>query len=130
MPVEVIHMSVEISGSNGSILNDVKISLGLEEHYDAFDDQIILLINSAFTTLLQLGVGPAGGFSITGPNETWSDFLGDRLGEMRAVHDWIYVYVRKLFDPPENSSLMNAMNDLLDELTWRLNVQAESGITE
>lgn len=40
-----------------SILLTIKKMLGLTEEYTAFDPDIIVLINSAFMTLEQLGVG-------------------------------------------------------------------------
>ena len=48
-----------------SILTSIKKLLGIEESYEIFDPDIILYINSAFSTLTQLGVGPEKGFSIT-----------------------------------------------------------------
>ena len=50
---------------NGSILDSIKKNLGIVPEYTAFDDQIILDINAAFSTLHQLGFGPDEGFEIT-----------------------------------------------------------------
>lgn len=123
-------MPVEVRTLDSSILTDIKKMLGLEEEYDAFDREITIYINSAFTMLNQLGVGPPEGFSITDAGDTWEDFLGERSGEMNAVRDYVYSHVRRMFDPPSNSFVMTALKDMNEELAWRLNVQAESGITE
>ena len=60
-----------------SILNDVKHVLGIGEDIHDFDQDLIMLINSQFATLHQLGVGPGVGFQITGATEQWSDFVDD-----------------------------------------------------
>ena len=46
---------------NDSILNDIKKLLGIMESYEHFDADIIIHINTAFSTLTQLGVGPSEG---------------------------------------------------------------------
>ena len=46
-----------------SILTSIKKLLGIPEDYTAFDDQIIIHINSVFMILNQLGVGPKDGFT-------------------------------------------------------------------
>ena len=60
-----------------SILYSIKQLLGIATEYRAFDEEIIMHVNSALMVLTQLGVGPKDGFEITGSNETWHDFLGD-----------------------------------------------------
>ena len=47
-----------------SILKSTKKILGIAEDYTVFDLDIITHINSAFSTLTQLGVGPVEGFII------------------------------------------------------------------
>lgn len=42
-----------------SILTSIKKLLGIAEEYTQFDNDIIMHINSVFTTLTQLGVGPS-----------------------------------------------------------------------
>ncbi len=44
-----------------SILKSVKKNLGLEPDYDVFNGEIVMHINTAFSTLNQLGLGPSGG---------------------------------------------------------------------
>ena len=47
-----------------SILTSIKKLLGIAEEYKQFDADIIMHINSVFSILTQLGVGPSNGFSI------------------------------------------------------------------
>lgn len=110
-----------------SILNSTKKNLGIPEDYDVFDETIILHINSVFSTLNQLGVGPDEGFSIEDDSATWITFLeGD--SRLNNVKTYVYLRVRMLFDPPNTGYLVEAMQKQITELEWRLNVQREEVI--
>lgn len=108
-----------------SILTSIKKLLGIAEDYEAFDTDIMIHINSVFMILTQLGVGPANGFRITGPYETWEEFVSDGI-VADAVKTYVYLKVRLLFDPPTSSAVMDAINRSISEYEWRLNVAAES----
>lgn len=108
-----------------SILITIKKMLGLDANYDPFDLDIIVHINSVFLSLNQIGVGPKTVYSINGVEETWKDFLGDQILEFQAVKTYIYLKVRLLFDPPSSGVLHEAMERLIKETEWRLNVQYE-----
>ena len=107
-----------------SILESTKKILGIEAEYTPFDVDIITHINSVFSTLNQLGIGPANGFMIEDAAPTWDDFLGDDP-RFNAVKSYVYLRVRLLFDPPTTSYLMTALNEQVKELEWRLNVQVD-----
>lgn len=107
-----------------SILNTIKKMLGLEADYTPFDTDILIHINSALMVLRQLGVGPSSGFAITGPDEVWSDFIGDTI-DLEAVKTYVYLRVRSVFDPPQSGIAMDAIQKQLDEYTWRLNVAVD-----
>lgn len=110
-----------------SILTSTKKLLGIEADYTHFDTDIIIHINTTLMTLTQIGVGPAGGFAISGAYEKWSDFLPEAdLIKLQAVKTYLYLKVKLVFDPPLSSSVMEAMNRKADELEWRLNVAAET----
>lgn len=79
--------------------------LGLPEEYDAFDLDIITHINSAFTVLTQLGVGPADGFMIDDKTAIWSDFMPD-MRFYQLVKSYVVLKVRLLFDPPISSAVL------------------------
>lgn len=109
-----------------SILNSTKKILGIDASYTAFDLDIITHINTVFSTLAQLGVGPAEGFMIEDDSAVWGDFLGsDRL--LNAVKTYMYLRVRLLFDPPTTSYHIQAIQEQVRELEWRLNVHREAG---
>lgn len=107
-----------------SILSTTKKILGLDDNYNVFDLDVMIHINSVLADLNQLGIGPAEGFEITGPEETWDSYLGGDPN-LNAVKSYVYLRVRLLFDPPGTSYLITAMNDQVQKAEWRLNVQRE-----
>lgn len=107
-----------------SILLTIKKMLGLGDDYDAFDQDVIVYINSALMVANQLGVGPDSGFRITGSSETWGDYLGERTN-LESIKELIAKYVQLSFDPPSNSFVTSSMENRIKELEWRLNVQVE-----
>lgn len=109
-----------------SILNTVKELLGPSACYSAFDADLITHINSAINVLYQLGVGD-GSFSISGDDETWADYLGAQCPTLNLVKSYIVAKVRKAFDPPASSSVMTALNEMISELEWRINVEVDPG---
>ena len=113
-----------------SILTSVKKLLGIDENYEHFDQDIIMHINSVLAILVQLGIGPAGGFSITGKNETWANFLGDSAANLEGVKTYVYMKVRLIFDPPVTAAAIDSMNRLVNEFEWRLNVTADTPTSE
>ena len=108
-----------------SILQSIKKLLGLDENYDAFDDDVMMHINSVLMILTQLGVGPKNGFSITGEEETWEDYLGKDISKLSAVKTYVYLKVKTMFDPTSSSVVNEAAKEMLKELEWRLNSEIE-----
>lgn len=108
-----------------SILNDTKKVLGLEPEYKAFDIDVLMHINSVFSTLDQLGVGPVGGFAISDDTTEWTAFIGNDP-RLNSVKTYMFLKVRLLFDPPSTSYLITAAKEQAQELEWRLNVFRES----
>lgn len=107
-----------------SILTSTKKVLGIAEEYTAFDLDVITHINTAFSILTQLGVGPVEGFMIEDSSATWQNFLADDM-QYNSVKTYVYLKVRQLFDPPTTSYLISAFNEQIRELEWRLNVHRE-----
>lgn len=107
-----------------SILDSTKKVLGIEASYTAFDTDIVMHINSVFSTLHQLGIGPIEGFEIEDQTTQWSDFLGTET-RLNSVKTYVYLRVRLLFDPPTTSFAIAAMQKQAEEYEWRLNVLRE-----
>jgi len=105
-----------------SILESIKKLLGNNSD-DYFDPDLIIYINSVFSTLHQLGVGPDTPFSIAGPDETWDDFQAENLDA--SVKTYVMMRVKLMFDPPNNSFLIDNYKKQIEELEYRMNVRAE-----
>lgn len=114
-----------ISNSD-SILNSIKKLIGLDPDYTEFDTDLIIHINSVFLDLEQLGAGSQEGFFIDGSTETWEDFLPDDPLVLNSIKSYMYLKVKKLFDPPTSSSAMDSLNSLIDRFEWRINVAIEN----
>lgn len=110
---------------NESILTSIKAQLGIREEYTAFDQQIIMHINSVLMVLNQLGVGPTAGFTISDKTAVWRDFLPSDKN-LEATKSYIGMKVRILFDPPTTSIVAESMNRMINEFEWRLNVETEN----
>lgn len=103
---------------SSSIMNDVKHALGLMPEDDSFDVVIINGINTHIANLTQLGVGPSTGFEITGPQETWDQFIETPL--LNGVKSYLYLRVRLLFDPPGTGFTQDSFDRQISELEFRI----------
>lgn len=120
-------MEVNIS-NNDSILTSIKKLMGLTEEYDAFDQDILILINSVLFELEQIGVKAKDGFSLTDKTSVWSDYSDDaRL--LNALKPYIYMKTKLTFDPPASSGALDSMNRIIDRFEWRINLYADTGGT-
>ena len=88
-----------------SVLTSVKKLLGIDEGYTHFDADIVMHINSVFSILTQMGVGPANGFSITGKDDGWSDFISGGavlpLVKSYAVRPAPQLCGRRVYEPAD-----------------------------
>lgn len=108
-----------------SILTSTKKVLGISADYTAFDLDIITHINAAFSTLTQLGVGPADGFMVEDVDAEWYDYTEDDI-QLNTIKAYVFLKVRQLFDPPTTSYLIASMEKQIQEFEWRLNVNRET----
>lgn len=105
----------------GSILISTKKVINLAADYTAFDLDVITFINSAFSTLVDLGYP---GFMIEDDTATWDQMLlTPEVTNM--IKTYVFLRVRMLFDPPQLSFVIEAMNKQIQEHEWRLNVVRE-----
>lgn len=108
-----------------SILTTTKKILGIAEDNTDFDLDVITHINTAFSTLTQLGIGPTTGFMIEDESSDWFDFTPDDDPQYNSVKTYVYLRVRMIFDPPTTSYVIQAMNDQIKELESRLSMHRE-----
>lgn len=109
-----------------SILNSIKKLLGIDEEYEVFDADLIMHINTVFMILAQLGVETEKHFSIESADEEWSDFTS--RNDLNAIKSYIFMKVRLMFDPPQNSAILSSYERQISELEWRLNSEVDRGI--
>jgi hypothetical protein len=108
-----------------SILTSVKQQLGITEDYTAFDTELIIHINTVLRIVNQLGVGKLGYVISSEDPGSWATFLGPRENELSEVKTYIYAKVRLIFDPPSVGSHITALENIVKELEWRINVQID-----
>lgn len=102
-----------------SILTTVKKASNMTEDQVEFDSDVIMHTNTLFMNLRQMGVGPAEGFYIEDKTATWSDFTDD-IDMMKAVETYVSLKVKLIFDPPQNSTVLQATKEVIAECEWRL----------
>ena len=108
---------------NNSILLTIKKMLGgLDEENDHFNTDLIVIINSTFMVLAQLGVGPDVPYKITGPENTWDEF---ECFDLESVKEYMYLKVKSTFDPAQSGSAASAFEARAAELEWRLQIFSE-----
>ena len=103
-----------------SILTSIKKLLGVSEDDTYWDQDIIMHINSVFSILTDLGVGPSEGFRIEDDLATWNDFIGTNIN-YESVKSYMYLKVKLLFDTSTTSSaVIESINRMINEYEWRL----------
>ena len=114
-------MAVKI---NESILESVKKLINAEGD-EYFDTDIVIHINTIFSVLQQMGVGPEGGFSIDDAKSTWDEFTDDEP-LFNMVKSYMAIRVKLLFDiASANSYYITQLQAQADELEWRIRAAAE-----
>lgn len=108
-----------------SILISIKKMLGIDKCCDAFNEELVIFINSVFSTLYQIGFNPAKDYRIQGDDETWTDILDDDADLVDLIKPYIYMKVRLLFDPPTSSFVLTSLENQIKEYEWRIQTQSE-----
>lgn len=112
-----------------SILKSIKQLVGVNEDDTSFDMDIMIHINSVFSDLNQLGVGPETTFSIMDDSTIWSEFTDDDA-LFNNVKTYMYLRVKLIFDPPTSSFVLSALERQVKELEWRFTVSASNKVVE
>ena len=107
-----------------SILISTKKVLQIGPDDESFDLDIMTHINSAFSTLHQVGIGPYDGFFIEDDEAGWDDFV-DPGPMQNLIKTFVLLHSRLHFDPPATTFHLNAAKEQLQEVTWRLSVMRE-----
>lgn len=100
-----------------SVLNSVKEALGIDEEYNVFDGDILAYINGALSTAYQLGA--VDDVTVFDETTTFGSIINENT-QLNALYMYLIMSVRLLFDPPQNSFLVNSLKDQIQEAKWRL----------
>jgi hypothetical protein len=112
-----------------SILQTIKQCIGIDNSYNAFDNDIIMHINSVFMILNQLGAGPKSGYTISDDSNTWVEFSENNL-LVNIVKTYMALKVRMLFDPPTSGTLSDCIERQISECEWRILQECEASSNE
>ena len=107
-----------------SILMTIRKLVCGNPYADHFDTDLLVHINACFSILNQLGVGPENGFVVTDETQSWSSYITDSY-ILNMVKTYVTLKVKKIFDPPLTSSVLEAMDKEISQLEWRLNVAVD-----
>lgn len=106
-----------------SILTTIKKLLGIDSSYSAFDQDIIVHINTTINILYQLGLDSCESFYIEDDGATWGDMLESNT-LLNIVQTYMYLRVKSIFDPA-SGSVNESLNRIQQELEWRINVTVD-----
>lgn len=112
-----------------SILDTIKKMLGIDAEDDSFDDDIIVILNSSILSLSQMGIGPSNGFVVTSVDDKWTDYITGTIN-LEGVKTYLYLKSKLIFDPPTTSNIVDAFNNTLKELEWRMMLAVETNNLE
>lgn len=100
------------------ILQTIKSLLGGSDDPEdtTFDTDILIQINFAINRLHQLGLETATNFHCDS-NTKWEALVEDETN-LDMIKTYIYAKVKKVFDPPQNGTHMQALNDTINETEW------------
>ena len=102
-----------------SVLLSIKQMLGISPEDTSFDVNVIMSINTALTTLMDLGLTEVEDQIVTSDKMTWDELLGGRT-DIEYVKTYIYQKVKMIFDPPTSTAAIDAMQRSISELEWRI----------
>ena len=108
-----------VNQNTNSILDSTKKLLSIPLESDYFDHDVLTYINSAFSTLKQLGAKIPSDFYVSDSTSTWDD-IGGNPDVIPHIRSYVYLKVRMTFDPP-TGGVKEAYENQIKELEWRIN---------
>lgn len=104
---------------DNNILTSIKKINNIADSDTSFDQELILYINSALMVIMQEWHGMDHSFKLLDGTETWQDLLGEDT-DYEGIKEFIGLKVKLMFDPPSNSAVLQAINERIKDLEWRL----------
>lgn len=109
-----------------SILQFVRVAVGLEMTDTSFDQELIVYTNSALGTLTQQGAGKRDTY-IKDDTTKWSDYLPQNQFNspiLSLVQEYTVLQIRIMFDPPPQGT-QKYMEEKIRENEWRIQTEVE-----
>ena len=111
---------------NQSILQTVRVAVGLSNDTVDFDTELLMHINGAIGKLNQNGIGK---FLVVNDEESkWIDLQDDTQVEGNKYFQMVPLFIalstKLLFDPPPPSAVQTYQNNI-DQALWRLKIAYE-----
>lgn len=104
---------------NNNILASVKRICNIADPDDSFNNELIIYINTVLMELMQELHGMNNAFRLIDGTETWEQLLGEDT-DYEGVKELVGLKVRMMFDTPTSNSVMQAIQDQIKNLEWRL----------
>lgn len=104
---------------NEKILDSVKTICNVAQDDDSFNNDLVLYINSALMVIMQEWHGMDHSFRVVDGSETWEDLLGGDV-DYEGVKELVGLKVKLMFDPPTSQAVLQAINDQIKNLEWRM----------
>lgn len=107
-----------------SILDHVRVAVGVSEEDTAFDNDLMIYINGALGSLTQQGAGNLD-FIVKDNTEKWADYLPEdqyKSPILNLVQEYVVLHTKILFDPPPPKT-QEFMERKLQENEWRIQTQ-------
>lgn len=116
---------------NQSILQTVRVAVGLSNDTIDFDTELLMHINGAIGKLNQNGVGNF--LVVENEDQKWIDLQDATQVEGNKYFQMIPLFItlstKLLFDPPPPSAVQTYQNNI-DQALWRLKVAYEQPYVE
>lgn len=108
------------------ILESIKKTIGGFEGSNHFDVDLVMFINTALSTLSQLGVEFNEDAFVEDDDTTWADLIPNDPKLLGFVKTYIHQKTKLTFDPPQSSALLQALKESINELECRINYHVTS----
>lgn len=108
-----------------SILRTIKKMLGYNPDTETpFDTEIITHINSALSTLGQIGLDLPNGFVVMDDSFIWDDIIPPNVN-LENIKMYIYLKTRIVFDPPTSTAALDTMKEQIKEYEFRIGIDTD-----
>lgn len=106
------------------IVSDIKRQIGIDPAITYYDPVILMTANGVFQAVRQFyEFDPENAFIATS-SSTWANYFGTEP-ENDMLKIYVAYKVKMVIDPPTNNAASNAMEKMIEEYEWRLNLDYE-----